>query len=51
MSSITRTSSSERFLRSSESLLNLLNREDVEGAGDGFYSKYEPKEVLGRCGY
>ena len=37
--------------RPSEGMLNLLSREDsVSQENAGFYSKYEPKEVLGRCG-
>lgn len=34
---------------SPESLVNLLSREDsISLEGGGFYSKYEPQEVLGR---
>ena len=49
-----RSASSDKFLlkRASESLINLLRREDsgtLNPDSDGaFYSKYEPQEVLGR---
>jgi hypothetical protein len=51
--SLPSSSSSEGFLarRPSEGLLNLLSREDsatLEKDNVGFYSKYEPKEVLGK---
>ena len=46
------SSSSEKYglRRTSDSLMNLLSREEsvVNPEGGGFYSKYEPREVLGR---
>ena len=51
-SSGTSSSSGDRFLlrRASDSLINLLSREEssLNPEGEGFYSKYEPREVLGR---
>ena len=50
--SLPRSGSGELFFRkkSSENLTtHLLHKEDSVSEGDGgFYSKYEPKEVLGR---
>ena len=48
-SSITSSSSERRLLPATESLVNMLKREEsVSAEGGGFHSKYEPREVLGR---